>query len=283
MQVKELSLEVQGLKVAGKIWNANAETPVLALHGWLDNAATFDRLAPLLPELRIAAIDLAGHGASSHRHMSASYEFCQWIPEIAATAEALGWRRYAVMGHSLGGAIALCLAAVQPERVTKVVALDSLGPLARGADEAPTVMASAINERGSAEVTLRKSVFADLEVAVKRLRKHNPHLTAPAARALAERGTQRMGDLFTWSFDPRARNRSLVYLTEDQVQAFLKRVSCPTLIVRPRDGWPFHSVAERLKCIPQARVHHVEGAHHVHLTHPERVSAEVRQFLLSPP
>ena len=64
---KEMTFEVNGLRLTAKAWGDPAGTPTLALHGWLDNANTFDRLAPTLPELDLIAMDFAGHGFSSHR------------------------------------------------------------------------------------------------------------------------------------------------------------------------------------------------------------------------
>ena len=59
-------------------------SPVLALHGWLDNSASFDRLAPLLPGLRLVALDLPGHGRSEHRAASAAYHFVDWVADVLA-------------------------------------------------------------------------------------------------------------------------------------------------------------------------------------------------------
>lgn len=51
----------------GKWWGPIDQQPLVALHGWQDNAGTFDRLIPLLPpNLAILAIDMPGHGLSSH-------------------------------------------------------------------------------------------------------------------------------------------------------------------------------------------------------------------------
>lgn len=53
--------------VSGKWYGSRDEQPMLALHGWLDNCGTFDRLIPLLPtKIPVFSIDLPGHGRSSH-------------------------------------------------------------------------------------------------------------------------------------------------------------------------------------------------------------------------
>lgn len=51
----------------GKWWGPTNKQPIVAIHGWQDNAGTFDNLAPLLPSnIAILCIDLPGHGLSSH-------------------------------------------------------------------------------------------------------------------------------------------------------------------------------------------------------------------------
>jgi len=66
--VRELELELPHLRLAAQVWGDPLLPRLLALHGWLDNAASFDRLAPLLCEhFHIVALDLPGHGRSGHR------------------------------------------------------------------------------------------------------------------------------------------------------------------------------------------------------------------------
>ena len=70
----------------GKSWGDDRATiNIVAIHGYLDSAASFDRLAPLLVHqsdftVRIVAIDLSGHGKSSHRNDHTTY-FINWVTE----------------------------------------------------------------------------------------------------------------------------------------------------------------------------------------------------------
>lgn len=62
------------MKHLGKLWGSRNKQPILALHGWQDNAGSFDSLAPLLsPNLPILSIDLPGHGYSSHMPLGQFY------------------------------------------------------------------------------------------------------------------------------------------------------------------------------------------------------------------
>ena len=77
--------------LAGLEFGTPGGRPVLALHGWLDNAASFATVAPLLAKnLHIVALDLPGHGHSGHRSADASYPFTEWVPEVFRAADALG-------------------------------------------------------------------------------------------------------------------------------------------------------------------------------------------------
>ena len=71
--VEEIRLSLPHIELAAHLFGPEDGVPVIALHGWLDNANSFARLAPKLTGLRIVALDLAGHGHSAHRPPGASY------------------------------------------------------------------------------------------------------------------------------------------------------------------------------------------------------------------
>lgn len=273
----ELSLDVDGLTLAARAWGPAEGAPVLALHGWMDNAATFDRLAPHLPELRIVALDLPGHGRSQHRE-DGLYEFVGWLPPALGAAEAMGWERFSLLGHSLGGAVALALGGAVPERVERLVSLDALGPLTTPASETARTLGRALRTRRP--VRSGRS-FADLDEAAEFLALANPALDLAAARTLVARGTEEGADgRRTWRHDPRLRRPSLLRLSEEQLTGLLVRVCCPTLVLRPEDGWPFDRalMAARLTRLRQAELVTVSGTHHAHLVDPAPLLSPLRRF-----
>ena len=87
---EETEFEIFGRKMTAKLWGNPAGYPTLAIHGWLDNAGTFDRLAPLLSELNIIALDLAGHGKSDHRAPGVQYHHGDYVLDIMSLVETLG-------------------------------------------------------------------------------------------------------------------------------------------------------------------------------------------------
>lgn len=103
------------LLCAGRWWGPQDTQPVLAMHGWLDNAATFDPLMELLPEsLSVLAIDLPGHGRSSHYPPGVLYHFTEDVVTIRRLAKHFGWEKVSIMGHSMGGSYAFLYAAIYP-------------------------------------------------------------------------------------------------------------------------------------------------------------------------
>jgi len=86
MLARDIEIALPHLRLAACSWGDPALPPLLALHGWLDNAASFERLAPLLCEhFHIVAIDLAGHGRSQHRPAGLWYHYIDY--------PAMCWRR----------------------------------------------------------------------------------------------------------------------------------------------------------------------------------------------
>ncbi len=278
MTVVDLTIELPHLRLAARAWGPTDGPPVLALHGWLDNAASFDRLAPLLPGLRLVALDLTGHGRSQHRHPSVVHHFIDWAPEVIAVADALGWAGFSLIGHSMGAGISTLVAGTFPDRVDRLVLLEGAGPLAAEASKAPAQLAAALEDEARA-ASASARIFPSLDAAVE-ARLRDSDLERGTAQLLVERGTVEAEGGVRFTHDPRLRSRSRLRLTEDQVLAFLAAISCPVLALRALQGWPFPEdlVAARLATIRHLETAEVEGGHHVHLTHPERVAPLINTF-----
>jgi pimeloyl-ACP methyl ester carboxylesterase len=277
---RELELRLPHHRLAALRWGPDDGRSVLALHGWLDNAATFARLAPVLEGLQIVALDLTGHGRSEHRPAGANHHFVDWAPEAAAAADALGWERFSLLGHSMGAGISSLVAAAYPERVARAVLLEGAGPMAAPAEEAAEQLRLALSDEKRAAGGASR-VFPDFESAVS-ARARDTDLDHESARLLVERGTDEVDGGVIFTHDIRLKTRSRVRFTEGQVHALLAAIECPVLALRALQGWPFPEdiVRRRLEVIKDLETVEVDGGHHVHLTHPERVAPVVNRFLL---
>jgi pimeloyl-ACP methyl ester carboxylesterase len=274
----ETTLEVRGRKVAARVWGQASAPPVLAMHGWLDNAVSFDALAPLLPELRLVAVDLPGHGLSDHHPPGAPYHYVDWITDVTAIVDALGWDRFSIMGHSMGAGIACLFAGTFPKRVERLVLLDGLGPLTEEPDNAPERLASGIRRLLMTDDKTLKPL-PDREFAAKKMCEVVPGLTLASARLLLARGMKDVPGGVVWRADPRLRVPSLFRLTQPHVYAFLRRIACPVLLVWGQDGYRFERswVQGQLDCLANAKVVGLRGGHHVHLDDAASVAPHVRE------
>ena len=113
---------------------------LLCLHGWLDNAASFQPLAPHLAAFDWVALDLPGHGGSAHRPPGCDYAFADWLHDVLDALDSLGWHQADLLGHSMGGAIASFVAAAAPSRVRRLALVEALGPVAGGAKGFPAAL-----------------------------------------------------------------------------------------------------------------------------------------------
>jgi pimeloyl-ACP methyl ester carboxylesterase len=278
--MNELQLQVPGLTLAAvEFGDARAEHKVLALHGWLDNAATFATLAPLLDDLHIVAVDLPGHGKSEHRSVNDTYHFIDWIPEVVAVCEALGWQKPTLMGHSMGAAIASITAGTVPDLARSVVLLDGIAPYTTPASDAPETLQKFVKQRGRL-LGKKRPLYASVDEATERLIEVTT-LEKAAARLLTERNVRSEPGGVAWTYDPRLRYISPMRFTDEHNLAFLKRIVAPVLLVRPDKGLPIEPsvFASWTSVIARLQIERPAGGHHLHLEHPERVAPFVSAFL----
>lgn len=266
--------------VRGLRKGAGSGPRVLALHGWLDNAASFVPLAGELHGIDLVVPDLPGHGASDHLPRGTDYSFASAVHSVLDIADALGWDRFALLGHSMGAGIASLVAAACPERVERLVAIEALGALA----EEPERTVERLREAVVATRALpgkRLRVFPDLEPAV-RARMALNGLGEATARLLVERGTVAVDGGWTWSSDPRLMLPSLVRMTELQVQDLVRGILCPTKVLFADPAQPYLPDPlrrARAALLPAGELVVLPGGHHLHMEAPRTVAAAIGAFL----
>jgi pimeloyl-ACP methyl ester carboxylesterase len=280
MTAVEREIFVKGRRIAARCWHDPALPPLLALHGWQDNAATFDRLAPLLPGFHIVAVDFAGHGLSDWRPDGVRYHTLDHVDDMLGVADQLGWESFSLLGHSMGAAIGILFAAALPERIARLLLIDGIGPWAATPEEAPDVLREALLEWRGFEPRAER-IFASLEEAVAARQRGFTPLTADAARLLCTRGLKAVPGGFAWTLDRRVRHHGSLRMSEAQARAFLARVGAPTLLVRALPGWPGADeiFGGRWPLVRDGELVGIEGSHHLHLeAQAEAVAAAIRNF-----
>ncbi|GAA0407264.1 MULTISPECIES: alpha/beta fold hydrolase [Pseudomonas] len=260
--VEEVRLSLPHIELAAHLYGPEDGLPVIALHGWLDNANSFARLAPKLVGLRIVALDMAGHGHSAHRPAGAGYALWDYVSDVLQVAEQLGWKRFALLGHSLGAIVSLVLAGALPERVTYLALIDGVIPPTASGENAAERLGMALQ----AQLDLRdkrKPVYDTLERAVEVRMKGLVAVSREAAELLAQRGLMPVPGGYTWRTDSRLTLASPVRLTDEQAMAFVRRVGCPAQLVVAADGM-LAKHPELLSQLPFT-VTTLPGGHHLHL------------------
>lgn len=216
---EELTLDVGGVELAAKRWR-NGTQRVLALHGWLDNAGTFDYLAPLL-NADIVALDLPGHGLSYHRTLQGTYNIWDDLPDILRAADALGWQTFHVLGHSRGAIISALLTATLPERIESIVMLDGVRPLTRPGEEFFEQLALHLREH--VEPASSATIYPSFEHAL-RARCIASGMSESAAHPIVERGLQQVAQGWIWRSDRRLRLASAMRLSEQHIAVMLQKL-----------------------------------------------------------
>lgn len=275
----------QGLDLHYVEWGRQDAPPLILLHGGLDHCRNWDWVAAgLCDHWRIIAPDLRGHGDSAHA--PGRYAMECWVHDLTELVRQLDLAPLPIVAHSLGGNIALRYAGLYPERVSRLVAIEGLGP-------APAIRAEReavpVDERlrrwmdrwrvSEARIPRR---YAHFEDALARMAAENPHLSPERARHLTRHGTRANADgSWSWKFDNMIRVEQPIDLTAAELATLWGRISCPTLLVYGADSWASNPAEDgRLQHFRNARVSLYENAGHwVHHDRCDAFVAELRMFL----
>lgn len=284
MTARAIELDVDGVTVAALRSGSPGGLKVLALHGWLDNAASFTPLAAQLPALDLVMVDLPGHGLSSHLPPATPYTTPHAIVQTLAILDALGWERGVLLGHSMGAAIASLVAAVAPERVQALVSIEALGGLSAPPGETLQRLRAHVDAVRKQEGKQLR-VFPDLAAPV-RARMMVNQLSEPSARRLVERGVKQVEGGWSWRSDPRLMLPTAVRMTEEQVGDVLDAIRCPVQVIyaTPAQAYfPEPERSQRVARLANGRVATLPGHHHVHMDEAGAVAAIIAGFLTALP
>lgn len=290
MDPVELRIEVPFGSLAAKAWGPADGKPVLALHGWLDSAATFDTLCPLLDSsLRVVALDFAGHGDSSHRPPGCHYNVLEHVIDVRRAVDYLGWHRFCIVGHSMGGAVALTFAGIFPDRVLSVVALDIVVPTQIVDSYLTSVLTHGINKFLKLELlTKNPSPVYSMDDLLERLESANPgQLTERSKKVLLSRGARAVECGLVLKRDIRAKTTRTFVLPLETQKAVVARYKGDMLIFRVTDGPSLQQLKDlEADFIMSYKKHckrfeyiELEGGHYVHLNHPELLAPAINRFL----
>jgi len=268
------------LTLTAQIWGPPDAPPLLALHGWLDNAGSFALLAPLLAKhWRVIALELPGHGHSGHLPAGSTYHYLDYVSAVLTAVDAMHLERYSLLGHSLGAGIGSLVAAARPACIERLFLIEGLGPL--GDDGSHTLQRFRDAYAAKSGEKTAKRVFANIDQAIG-ARTLASGLRADLARPIVERGLVQVEDGWRWRSDSRLTRPSPVRLAESQIGALLSGIEAPTSLLLASPFTPYLPTAlmqARATRVGGIAITYLEGGHHLHLEHPDAVAA----WLMVPP
>ena|SRR3989338_355871 len=271
MTWQEIQIAVPGFTLAAKTTGNPDRPALLALHGWLDNANSFDWLAALLPDYYFIALDLPGHGLSSHIPEGCHYHFSDGIFTILNCIKSLGLKKLHLLGHSMGACLASLVAGVQPNLFLSLILIEGLGPFTSPADTACVQLRDYWNH----QVPKTKAVksYMSLEKAAQ-ARARRGHVSYELAYKLCERGVRQSDQSYYWQHDRRLLIPSPLRMTEEQILSCLRQITAPTQLIWAKKGFDFDlgEVNGRMKAVKNLAVEFVEGGHHVHMEKPAEIA-----------
>lgn len=271
----------QRLKLHYAVWGDEGKPPLILIHGGRDHCRNWDRVALALNDrYTIYAPDLRGHGDSGWA-LGSMYSLPEFVLDVATLVAELGEDPLTIIGHSLGGAIALQYAGTFPDRVRKVVAVEGLGPPTIEHQPAHLRMRHWIDHMHEMERRQPRR-YASVGDATRRMLEANPHLTTEMAHYLTLHGTRDNDDgTLSWKFDNYVRIRSPYGFNLEDAQDIWSRIQVPVLLIKGAESWaPDPEKSGRAVTIRNYRSVTVQDAGHwVHHDQLDRFLEVVTEFL----
>lgn len=274
-------VEVNDLRLHYREWgDTRSRHALVLLHGYAATAEIWTEVAvDLAREFRVIAIDQRGYGQSA-RADDMDYTRASQLEDLEGVIDAIGLRSITLVGHSMGGANAICYAAEHPEIVSALVIVEA----------APEVLRSGVE--GLRRLLTAGESWGSMEEAVDAFRSLMPEASADQLeRRVRGAITQSEDGRWTWDFDEAFRDPSIRPPEPDPGQRRLAdlwdsadRIQCPTMIVRGQDTEMLTPEAiQRLhRRIAGSRVSLIEDAgHNVPSDQPSSLALNIREFLQS--
>ncbi len=252
---------------------------ILALHGWLDNALSFQPISDYLSDYYILALDITGHGLSSHRSHGAHYHLIDFAFDLHELVESQRWQSFILMGHSMGGIISTIYASCFPEHVSKLISIESFGPMTQDTQNSPFQLRDSILSRLKTQQSETKHP-SSIERTVEARAKVGD-ITLESARLLISRNIRVENNKLFFTTDRRLRTSSSLRMTESQAEAFVRNIKCPILVVTGSQGYESMRtiVQNRLDWVEDLTVAECKGHHHLHMDNPQPVAVKIVEFL----
>uniref|UniRef100_A0A1B6JMD8 AB hydrolase-1 domain-containing protein n=1 Tax=Homalodisca liturata TaxID=320908 RepID=A0A1B6JMD8_9HEMI len=289
----EIKIPVPWGHISGKWWGPQDKNPVIAIHGWQDNAGTFDNLAPLLPaDIPFLCIDLPGHGFSSHLPPGQFY-YIWWdsLVVVRRVVQYLKLEKVTLVGHSLGGAVGFLYAATYPDEVEKLISIDIVCPRVESpqtiVDRTKICVDRFLKYESMSATSVpcyeRQTMLDIVEDA------YQGSVSRQNCEVMMRRGMKPSPDnnnTYFFSRDSRLKIAGLASFSKDHVLAYAAKIKCEYLNIRADPGISFaypelyHQLLDVIReNSSRFEFHKVKGTHHIHLEDAPAIAGIVGNFL----
>ena len=262
-------------------WGNAGAPPLVLVHGGQDHCRNWDWVAARLRhDWHVIAPDLRGHG-DSQWSTDGSYTMAGHVYDLAQLIRQQGLAPVTIIGHSLGGNIAIRYTGLYPESVRKLVAIEGLG-------SSPQTLAErakrTIDERMRTWIAQERGLaarpphrYASIEEAFQRMQAVNKHLSPEQARHLTQHGVNQNEDgTYSWKFDNYVRVWPAYDISIEELHHLWSRITCPTLLVYGKESWASNPAEDgRAQYFQNAEVVTFDGAGH--WVHHDRLDAFVEK------
>jgi pimeloyl-ACP methyl ester carboxylesterase len=262
-------------------WGNDGAPPLLMIHGNRDHCHNWDWMAELLAdEYHILAPDLRGHG-DSQWNVGSAYAVSEFVYDVAQLVRQTKTAPVRIVGHSLGGNVALQYAGVFPHEVTRLVSIEGYGRPPHLAVPSASERIRNWIERGREMSGRTPRRYSSLEEALERMQEANPHLSPAQARHLTIHGSNQNEDgSYSWKFDTYVYLHAPSDFTSDDVGSVWAEIACPVLLISGAESWAAQPGNDLLRDFRNVRHEIVPNAGHwVHHDQLDLVTDLVREFL----
>ncbi|MCG9696834.1 alpha/beta hydrolase [Shewanella sp. Isolate11] len=279
----EVAITLPHICLGGRLWGCDHKPLLLALHGWLDNANSFQPLSAHLSDYQILAIDWPGHGYSQHRPGAYPLHWIDYLYDLQMLIDYINRIKpiHGVIGHSLGGIVASAYSAAFGEKVPHWIFIEAPSPLFElpGKSRERLVRSFADHQRRH-QNSEQGNKPVSLEAAIKARHKLTG-LDTQWCRLLIERNLQQSEDKFYWRSDPRLKLDSPMRLNFEHIQGLMRDHQARVLLITAENGYRGVPAITKQVLDWYQNLCHIQlvGDHHLHMGNSEQVASAIICFL----
>ena len=278
LSVMQGDMSYQYVEIPGQL----PPVDVIALHGWLDNSASFVPLIYELlgyttnhpvPALRIYMLDFTGHGLSFHRPAGCSYAIWDYGFDVAQFITALALPKVTLVGHSMGACVAPIITHILPDKVASIFAIEALGPIVNEASQTAQQLQGILEKQLQQHLRPIKTIESFAQAVQMRMQGMFK-LSEASATLLVERNLKQTEGGYQWRSDRRLTLPSPVRMCTQQLHNLLSELKVPVTLIAGDRLQQQSDIEQRVACVPNIVWCPLAGGHHLHME--EQVTAIVQ-------